>query len=123
MDSDTKSAKHKLGVPFRIWHPPFCFLIFHPPFARSRQWRSILIALARLQFLAIGENYLLQAHHFRAVLQAIAYNCDLVAGLEGISRPPGPSKIVRTVGFNEPLFSVALIVFRFEMDRGMRIDK
>src|SRR5512135_2354407 len=32
---------------------------------------SIIVALARLQFFAIGENYFSQTQHFRAVFQAI----------------------------------------------------
>jgi hypothetical protein len=88
-----------------------------------RRLGSILIALARLQFLAVGENYFLQAHDVRPVLQTIADNGDHVSGLQRVFRPAGPGKVVRAVGLDEPLFGVALVVFRFEVDRRVRIDE
>src|ERR1700727_2718960 len=82
----------------------------------------ILVTLARLEFFAVSENYFLQAHDFRSVLQAISNNGHLISRLQRIPGPARPSEIVRAIGLDEPFFGAAVIVFCFQMNRGMWID-
>src|SRR5882672_2845537 len=97
----------------------------------SKKWRRVSPQLVfwyvryriRIEFLSGGQYDLLQTQSERTIFTLITNERNLVARLHGVPAPAPPRQYVRTIGFADPGFNLALVVLDRDRNFHMRIDE
>src|SRR5882672_6342146 len=84
----------------------------------SKKWRRVSPQLVfwnvryriRIEFLSAGQYDLLQTQSERTIFAFITNEGNLVARLHGVPAPAPPRQYVRTIGFTDPGFNLALVI-------------